>query len=272
MPPRRPGWMNSPSLLKLSNSSYQLSLLPPTDSNGPIDGYYVQQKVEYSESSTEMYFSKNASEAQNLEIHVNCSDYSTLGWKTFLVSYAAVNIERIVSTEKNGNFTSKKWIGPYSDPSRIELCYSEENAVSHQQAQKTMFTTLVISITVIVGTCITFLVFYFIYNAAKYIKNVKEKMQKLEIKVLSNEQAATAFYVEQQFKVNNSQLFNQTQKLENDNVKLVTSFSVLPALNIISKIKITEATDKKYINEEKFKNKQLPAFSISTGYTCLPNI
>ena len=264
--------MNSPPLFKLNNSSYQLSLLPPSITNGPIDGYYVQQKVEYSESSTEMYFSKNASEAQNLEIHVNCSDYSTLGWKTFLVSYAAVNIERIVSTEKNGNFTSKKWIGPYSDPSRIELCYSEENAVSHQQAQKTMFTTLVISITVIVGTCITFLVFYFIYNAAKYIKNVKEKMQKLEIKVLSNEQAATAFYVEQQFKVNNSQLFNQTQKLENDNVKLVTSFSVLPALNIISKIKITEATDKKYINEEKFKNKQLPAFSISTGYTCLPNI
>ena len=249
--------MNSPPLFKLNNSSYQLSLLPPSITNGPIDGYYVQQEIEHSNISTKKYFSKTVFSTQNLEINVNCSDYSTSGWKTFLVSYAAVNIE------KKENSTNREWIGQYSDPSRVELCYNEENAVS----------TLVISIAVIVGVCITFLVFYFIYNAAKYFKNVKKAFQKLEIKVFSNDPAATAFYVKKKFKVNETQLFNLTQKLENKNVKMTTSFQVLPALNIISKtkIKVTERTDKKDKNEKEFKNKELPAFSISNGYTCLPN-
>ncbi len=249
--------MNSPPLLKLSNSSYQLSLLPPSITNGPIDGYYVQQEIEHSNISTKKYFSKTVFSTQNLEINVNCSDYSTLGWKTFLVSYAAVNIE------KKEDSTSREWIGQYSDPSRVGLCYNEENSVS----------TLVISIAVIVGVCITFLVFYFIYNAAKYFKNVKEKMKKLKINVFSNDPAATAFYVKQKFKVNETQLFNPMGKLESKNVKMMTSFQVLPALNIVSKtkIKITETADKKDKNEKEFKNKEQPAFSISKGYTCLSN-
>ncbi len=259
MPPRSPGRMNSPLLKQVNETQYQVLFKNPEVSNGPINAYFVKEK---DANGVQKIYTipndlKNNNTLDGRVFTVNCSTKTEKIRQPFEVSIAAANFE--ISFHKN-----KTWTGEYSRPSTINLCYSEANE-NRQKNKQLMLKILWISITVIMAAVTLFLVLYFLYNGTQYFRNVKEKIKKLEIKVLSNERAE---YVEQ-LKVDNPQLYNRLQKLELKHVRHVSKHFASNLSTVVeTEIEVKEEIE----NEKETTNKQAPvAISISTGYTCLPN-